>query len=398
MLDALRIQRAAVSRRAEVDPSRLGFGDHFSDHMFSLRYRDGEWGQPEIVPLAPIPLHPGCLALHYGQSVFEGLKAFRGVDGQVRIFRADRNAARFAESCRRLCIPTLPDGAFEAAVQEIVRVEHEWIPTGRGEALYVRPLVFAEGRASSGPALVDIPPAHRHLPGQQLLRPVRGRGFAQGTGPLHPCRAGRGRIRKDGRKLRGRPFPRHGEHRGGVRPVAVARRRRAPLCRGSRPDEHLLRRRGSGGHPGPAGHDSPRRHPGERPHPAVRPRHRSGGAKDRDRRGHPAERGRDAPRGVRSGHRGGHHPRSAESASRGRCSRSTAPPPDRSAPSFTTRSSASSSASARTDTAGIASSAWNPRPPRLRTDRAEARRAHPRLNITQSWQRNHRLRGTLLPT
>ena len=142
--DDLRVQHATTSRRAEVDPSRLGFGDHFSDHMFSLRYRAGTWGRPEIVPLAPVPVHPASLALHYGQSVFEGLKAFRGVDGKVRIFRPDRNAARLRESCRRLCIPALPDGAFEAAVEEIVRVEHEWIPTGRGEALYVRPLVFAE--------------------------------------------------------------------------------------------------------------------------------------------------------------------------------------------------------------------------------------------------------------
>jgi branched-chain amino acid aminotransferase len=144
MLDDLRIQRAAASRRSEVDFSRLGFGDHFADHMFSLRYRDGSWGQPEIVPLAPIPIHPGCLALHYGQSVFEGLKAFRGVDGKVRVFRPDRNAARLADSCRRLCIPPLPDGVFESAVEEIVRVEHEWIPERRGEALYVRPLIYAE--------------------------------------------------------------------------------------------------------------------------------------------------------------------------------------------------------------------------------------------------------------
>ena len=144
MFNELRIQRAAASRLAEVDPSRLGFGDHFSDHMFSLRFRDGAWGQPEIVPLAPVPVHPGCLALHYGQSVFEGLKAFRGADGRIRVFRPDRNAARLDDSCRRLCIPPLPDGAFEAAVEEIVRVEHEWIPHGRGEALYVRPLIFAE--------------------------------------------------------------------------------------------------------------------------------------------------------------------------------------------------------------------------------------------------------------
>ena len=144
LLDDLRIQRTSRSRLAEVDFSQLGFGDHFSDHMFSLRYRDGAWGQPEILPLAPVPMHPGCLALHYGQSVFEGLKAFRGVDGKVRVFRPDRNAARLLDSCRRLCIPALPDGVFEGAVEEIVRMDHEWIPAGRGEALYVRPIIFAE--------------------------------------------------------------------------------------------------------------------------------------------------------------------------------------------------------------------------------------------------------------
>ncbi len=143
-LDALRIRPAAASRRSGVDPSRLGFGDHFSDHMFSMRCHDGSWGQPEIVPLAPVPVHPGSLALHYGQSVFEGLKAFRGTDGRVRIFRPDRNAARLRDSCRRLCIPPLPDGAFEEAVEAIVRMEHEWIPRRRGEALYVRPLIYAE--------------------------------------------------------------------------------------------------------------------------------------------------------------------------------------------------------------------------------------------------------------
>ena len=142
--DDLRIERTPASRRGEVDYARLGFGEHFSDHMFTLRHVDGEWREPQIVPYAPIAVSPSCLALHYGQSVFEGLKAFRGVDGKVRIFRPDRNAARMRDSCRRLCIPALPDGWFEAAVEEIVHFDHEWIPTRRGEALYVRPLIFAE--------------------------------------------------------------------------------------------------------------------------------------------------------------------------------------------------------------------------------------------------------------
>ncbi len=140
----LRVERVPTSRLPEVDFSSLGFGNVFSDHMFSMCHLDGRWQRPEIVPCEPIPLHPGCLALHYGQSVFEGLKAFRGGDGRIRLFRPDRNARRFEDSCRRLCVPPLPEGLFERAIEELVRMDREWIPRARGQALYIRPIVFAE--------------------------------------------------------------------------------------------------------------------------------------------------------------------------------------------------------------------------------------------------------------
>ncbi|MCH9670687.1 MAG: branched-chain amino acid aminotransferase [Gammaproteobacteria bacterium] len=143
MLSDLRIQRTPQSRRSTVDYTSLGFGNVFSDHMFTMRYFDGAWQQPEVVPYGPIGVEPGCLSLHYGQSVFEGLKAFRGPDDRVRVFRPDMNAKRFQDSCERLCIPPLDDGVFEAAVRELVRIDHEWIPTERGQALYIRPIVFA---------------------------------------------------------------------------------------------------------------------------------------------------------------------------------------------------------------------------------------------------------------
>ena len=143
MLSDLRVQRVSKSRLLDVDFSALGFGNTFSDHMFTLRYFDGSWREPDIVPYGPISVEPGCLALHYGQSVFEGLKAFRGKDARVRLFRADMNARRFFDSCERLCIPFVDAGVFEAAIQELVRLDHRWIPNQRGQALYIRPLVFA---------------------------------------------------------------------------------------------------------------------------------------------------------------------------------------------------------------------------------------------------------------
>jgi len=144
MLEGLAITSTRASRLPSVDFADLGFGDQFSDHVFSMVFVDGRWRKPEIVPYGPISVDPGCLALHYGQSVFEGLKAFRGVDGKVRIFRPEMNEARLRESCRRLCVPTLDKGLFTEAIRALVRIDHAWIPGGRGQALYIRPLIFAE--------------------------------------------------------------------------------------------------------------------------------------------------------------------------------------------------------------------------------------------------------------
>lgn len=142
MLSQLRIERALSSRWSEVDWANLGFGGVHADHMFTLDYRDGAWRDPRILPYGPLRLAPGVASLHYGQTVFEGLKAFRGADGAIRLFRPDANARRLAESCRRLCIPELPEGWFEAGIEALVGVDHAWIPSGPGESLYIRPLLI----------------------------------------------------------------------------------------------------------------------------------------------------------------------------------------------------------------------------------------------------------------
>ena len=142
MNSTIPVQPVVESRINQVDFDNLGFGNCFSDHVFTMDYRDGAWRDPRIEPYGPITLEPGTAALHYGQLVFEGLKAFRGSDGQVRLFRPDANAARLYHSCERLCIPPVDRGLFCQAIETLVAVDRQWIPTRPGQALYIRPLIL----------------------------------------------------------------------------------------------------------------------------------------------------------------------------------------------------------------------------------------------------------------
>ncbi len=144
------------SRLGELDLDDFVFGEIFSDHMFSMVYEDGAWRDPEIVPYGPIAIEPGVMMLHYAQMVFEGLKAFRGVDGVIRIFRPDRNARRLAGSCRRMCIPEIDEQVFIDAVEQLVRTDRDWIPDRPGHALYIRPVVF------SAEAHLEVRPSTRY--------------------------------------------------------------------------------------------------------------------------------------------------------------------------------------------------------------------------------------------
>ena len=163
------------SRLAKVDFDDLGFGNAFSDHMFRCEFYNGAWQNPEIVPYGPISIEPGALCLHYGQAVFEGLKAFRGVDHLLRVFRPEMNAERLQQSCERLCIPAIDQELFCAAIEQLVAVDEKWIPTRRGESLYVRPLIFA-----TEPNLL-VKPADRYL-FLIITAPVRGYFSNEGGG------------------------------------------------------------------------------------------------------------------------------------------------------------------------------------------------------------------------
>ena len=171
----------------------LGFGRVFSDHVFRMDYDEAQgWHGARIEPYAPITLDPAASSLHYAQAVFEGLKAFRGVDGAVRIFRLDRHAARFDQSCDRMCIPRLPEGAFAKAVERAVAQDADWVPSEEGSALYVRPFVFATE------AFLGVRPAKKYS-FMVLMCPV-GAYYAKGFSPVriwierHAVRAARGGV------------------------------------------------------------------------------------------------------------------------------------------------------------------------------------------------------------
>ena len=123
---------------------KLGFGKIFTDHMFIMNYTEGQgWHDARIVPYGDLSFSPACMVFHYGQEMFEGLKAYRGTDGTPRLFRPDMNAKRTNDTNKRLCIPELPVEDFVQAVSAVVDVDRDWIPSDPGTSLYIRPFIIA---------------------------------------------------------------------------------------------------------------------------------------------------------------------------------------------------------------------------------------------------------------
>ena len=140
-----------------IDWSKLGFGYMKTDYNVRCTYQDGQWGALRVHDTEEVSMHMAATALHYGQAGFEGLKAFRGKDGRIRVFRMDENARRMQDTCRGILMAPLPDGLFEEAVTEAVRLNERWVPPyGSGASLYVRPVLFGTG------AQVGVHPADRY--------------------------------------------------------------------------------------------------------------------------------------------------------------------------------------------------------------------------------------------
>ena len=143
MLD-IKIQKTSEPKPIPKKGEPLGFGHIFTDHMFIMNYTEGKgWHDPRIVPFGDITLSPAAMVLHYGQEMFEGLKAYRGENGDVYLFRPDMNAKRANNSNERLCIPKIPEDDFVQAVKAVVDVDRDWVPYEEGTSLYIRPLVIS---------------------------------------------------------------------------------------------------------------------------------------------------------------------------------------------------------------------------------------------------------------
>jgi branched-chain amino acid aminotransferase len=139
----IKIIRNENSQLDKVDFDNIPFGRMFTDHMFIADYEDGKWGDMRIEPFANFSIHPANIAWHYGQSIFEGMKATKAIDGTPMLFRPEMHAERINRSAERLCMPAFPKQQFLDAVYEIVKLDQAWIPPQEGSALYLRPFMIA---------------------------------------------------------------------------------------------------------------------------------------------------------------------------------------------------------------------------------------------------------------
>ena len=149
---ALHIEKIAKSRISEVDFNNLQFGHEFTDHMFECDFVDGEWQTPVIKPYQPILFDPSAKVFHYGQAVFEGMKAYKDDDDQIWLFRPDQNQERINISAERLDMPAFPKDLFFEGLTTLLKIDSKWIKKGEGNSLYIRPFIIATENGISASA------------------------------------------------------------------------------------------------------------------------------------------------------------------------------------------------------------------------------------------------------
>lgn len=143
LTQAFSIRPTRHSRIQEVDFSRLEFGKYIADHMLICDYANGAWNTPQILPFGDLSLSPTTLALHYGQTVFEGMKAFRMEDDRINIFRIHKHYERLIKSLDRMCMAIVPEEIFVEGLRQLLTLDNAWVPQAPGTALYIRPFAFA---------------------------------------------------------------------------------------------------------------------------------------------------------------------------------------------------------------------------------------------------------------
>jgi branched-chain amino acid aminotransferase len=137
------IQKTTESRIGQTDFDNIVFGHVFADHMFIVDYEDSQWKNPRIKPYGPLTLNPALSALHYGQSIFEGMKAFKRSDGHILLFRPEENWNRLNKSAVRICMPTIPKDIFMDGLKSWLALDSDWVPSIGDHSLYIRPFMYA---------------------------------------------------------------------------------------------------------------------------------------------------------------------------------------------------------------------------------------------------------------
>ncbi|MDR6300529.1 branched-chain amino acid aminotransferase [Mesonia maritima] len=150
---SLEITKATSSTIGKVDFDNLTFGKYYADHMMICDFIDGKWETPKILPYGPMQMEPSAKVFHYGQAVFEGMKAFKDKDGKVWLFRPEENFKRINKSSKRMAIPEFPEEYFFSALKTLLKLDKEWIKSGDGNSLYIRPFAIAtEAGVSASPS------------------------------------------------------------------------------------------------------------------------------------------------------------------------------------------------------------------------------------------------------
>lgn len=153
----IKLSKVKNSKISDVDFSNLGFCKYYTDHMFVCEYENSDWKNFRIIPFQDLNLSPACTTLHYGQTIFEGLKAYKNEKNEILIFRPDKNAKRFNSSAERMCMPNLPEEYFISSIEELLKIEKDWVPKGEENSLYIRPLMFAMD------PYIGIKPAEKYI-------------------------------------------------------------------------------------------------------------------------------------------------------------------------------------------------------------------------------------------
>ena len=192
----MKITKTIQSKIENTDFDNLSFGKCFSDHMFSISYKNNKWQNPEILPYGPLSLNPGTHVFHYGQAIFEGMKAYKNEQGETLLFRPHENIKRLNRSADRMCMPRIDEDIFMQGLKTLLEIDKNWIPNSDSMSLYIRPFMIADSEfiratpASEFKFIIITSPTSTYYSGQTNLKieqkyarsVVGGTGFAKAAG------------------------------------------------------------------------------------------------------------------------------------------------------------------------------------------------------------------------